>query len=197
MNQKSATVISGNGEIAADHVGRMVQDIKAVIENMEAEIAALKLRRDSLSLAHREITHGNWQSFISESEDSLESEIEPSAPAAPQQVTRKPTPGKALAVPDAMEEVLGEEQPLHRNQIMERVRDEKGIFLNPTDPVRAISYHLSTDDRFKSVKFGKGVWALKDYVAESEEPAFTVITGSNKCTEKETIEYADNDGKSS
>ena len=68
-------------------------------------------------------------------------------------------------------EILSEEQPLHRKDILERVKS-KAVPVTAKNPIKLIAYHLSRDNRFKNV--ARGTWALKtlaELTAESKSLA--------------------------
>ena len=68
---------------------------------------------------------------------------------------KPPTQAKILT--DAMYEVLSEDHPLHRKEILNGVRG-KGVVITAKDALRSITLHLSQDQRFESV--GNGEWQL-------------------------------------
>lgn len=78
---------------------------------------------------------------------------------------------------DAICNVLTEEQPLLRRDILDRVKD-RGIPITAKNPIRLIGHHLSVDPRFKNV--ARGTWALETWepfiteeqlpIQEDEEP---------------------------
>ena len=62
---------------------------------------------------------------------------------------------------NAIEEVLTEEQPLHRNLILDGVK-EKGVHMTAANPLNTLSQRLTLSERFLNVS--KGTWALVDYI---------------------------------
>ena len=66
----------------------------------------------------------------------------------------------------AIYEVLSAEQPLHRIEILKRVK-AMDVPITAKNELRTITYHLSRDQRFENV--GKGTWQLVDD-AQSETP---------------------------
>ena len=66
---------------------------------------------------------------------------------------------------NAMYDVLMIERPLHRNVLLDRVR-ERGIHIGGQKPVNTIGSYLSTDTRFKNV--GRGIWSLAEEPVASE-----------------------------
>ena len=68
---------------------------------------------------------------------------------------KPPTQAKILT--DAMYEVLLEDQPLHRKEILNGVKG-KGVVITAKDVLRSVTLHLSQDQRFESV--GNGEWQL-------------------------------------
>ena len=65
--------------------------------------------------------------------------------------------GFAQELTDTMYEILQAERPLHRNDILSRVK-ERGIHIGGQKPINSIGSYLSTDDRFKNVS--RGTWTL-------------------------------------
>ena len=66
----------------------------------------------------------------------------------------------AKELTDAIENILETHGPLHRNEILVKVR-ERGIHVGGDRPINNIGAYLSTDNRFKNV--GKGLWDLVKY----------------------------------
>ena len=55
--------------------------------------------------------------------------------------------------------VLKDESPLHRNEIMARVK-ERGVHIGGANPSNNLGTYLSRDERFENVS--KGVWRLAE-----------------------------------
>ena len=73
-----------------------------------------------------------------------------------------PTPrrrGHSASLVDAIYNVLLAERPLHRNILLERVR-EMGFHVGGKTPVGAIGSYLSRDERFTNI--GRGFWSLTE-----------------------------------
>ena len=60
---------------------------------------------------------------------------------------------------DALYSVLKEEGPLHRNELVVRVK-KKGVHIGGESPANNLGTYLSRDSRFKNV--GRGIWALEE-----------------------------------
>lgn len=124
----------------------MVQSIRNKLEAWDIEYERIVRERESLQIVleiyERDIDDGS------------------SVRATP----RPPTQQEVLT--NAMFEVLSEEQPLHRKEILTRVK-AKRVVITAKDALRSITYHLSQDQKFESV--GDGAWQLVGY-AKSDAP---------------------------
>ena len=95
---------------------------------------------------------------------------------------------------NAIEEILTEEQPLHRGTILERVR-EKGVYVGGKNPVNSLSSYLSIDPRFRAV--GRGMWALvkllnQEGIAAAPDNSKTPMSGNRNgesITEQEDVYF--------
>ena len=72
-------------------------------------------------------------------------------------VTANSEPNHGDMVTDTIEQILTQEQPLHRSVILERVQGA-GVHIGGSMPLNSISSYLSTDPRFKVA--GRGMWGL-------------------------------------
>lgn len=72
-------------------------------------------------------------------------------------ITARVRSGFAQELTDVMYEILQAERPLHRNDILSRVK-ERGIHIGGQKPINSIGSYLSTDARFKNVS--RGTWTL-------------------------------------
>ena len=70
----------------------------------------------------------------------------------------------ASEIGDAIYFVLKDESPLHRNDILKRVKD-RGIHVGGANPANNLGTYLSRDDRFKNA--GKGKWTLTEDSADN------------------------------
>ena len=80
-----------------------------------------------------------------------------------------PTPRRrshSASLVDAMYDILVRERPLHRNILLERVK-EAGFHVGGETPVGAIGSYLSRDQRFKNI--GRGLWTLTEET-DSHDP---------------------------
>lgn len=71
---------------------------------------------------------------------------------------------KPQIVTDAVVDALTNEQPLHRDRILE-ILEEKGVAPSGKFPMESMSQYVSKDDRIQKLRNPKGHWALADYVA--------------------------------
>jgi len=78
---------------------------------------------------------------------------------------KEPTYGEELV--EAMREILSEEQPLHRKEILNRAK-ARGIVFTAKNELRTVGYYLSREHHFKNVS--RGTWALVGY-GESDAPS--------------------------
>ena len=81
-------------------------------------------------------------------------------------VPRKSESSYAATITDAIEQVLLEERPLHRSEILARV-SARGVYVGGTKPIASLGSYLSVDNRFKNV--GRGVWTLTNDVLLPDE----------------------------
>ena len=73
-----------------------------------------------------------------------------------------PTPRRrshSASLVDAIYNILLSERPLHRNMLLERVK-EAGFHVGGKTPVGAIGSYLSRDERFTNI--GRGFWSLTE-----------------------------------
>ena len=121
---------------------QMVQEIDKKLKELDAEFERIVQERNTLRDA---------RSILLRDKDAG--------------ATRKP-PTYQDTVRQAICEVLAAEQPLHRKDILKRVK-ARGTPITAKDELRTITYHLSRDDRFENVS--KGTWQLAED-AKSETP---------------------------
>ena len=73
--------------------------------------------------------------------------------------TNLPSKGTyAEEITTAIHDVLLEERPLHRRELLRRIQG-KGVHVGGADKLKTLSAYLSTDDRFVAAE--RGEWTLK------------------------------------
>ncbi len=72
----------------------------------------------------------------------------------------------ASVLTNAMYEILDEDGPMHRSELLRRVQ-ERGIYVGGTNPVNALGSYLSKDARFTNV--ARGEWNTVENVRLEEE----------------------------
>lgn len=77
---------------------------------------------------------------------------------------KEPTYSEELV--EAIREILSDEQPLHRREILNRAK-ARGIAFTAKNQIRTVGYYLSREPDFKNV--ARGTWALVGY-DESDAP---------------------------
>ena len=137
----------------------MKKGLEQMISAADAEITRLSESREGMVKALHELNLGKIQPFGT---DGL--------PAASVVAT---VPGEFThteQVANAIEEVLREEQPLHRDEILNRVVEKNSVPITTKNPLETISQSLSRNkDRFVNVEKGKGIWALVEYIPKSSD----------------------------
>ena len=85
---------------------------------------------------------------------------------------------------DTIESILQEEHPLHRSEILDKVR-EKGIYIGGASPLNSLSSYLSTDPRFKTAT-GKGMWTL---VVNADADTITILSAEHNNPQLRGLDY--------
>ena len=137
----------------------MKKGLEQMISAADAEITRLAESRAGMVKALNELDLGRIQPFGTDGRP---------AGSVMATVPRELTHSEQVA--SAIEEVLREEQPLHRDDILTRVVEKKSVPISTKNPLETISQSLSRNkDRFVNVEKGKGIWALVGYVPESSD----------------------------
>ena len=150
-------------------MGLTANDMKKGLERMisaaDVEITRLAESRAGMVKALHELDLGRIQPFGPNERPASVVATVPGEPTHTEQVA------------NAIEEVLTEEQPLHREEILNRVIEKNSVAITTKNHLETISQSLSRNkDRFVNVEKGKGIWALVGYVPESsDEPGYLKV----------------------
>ena len=150
-------------EIAAKYVAGLIRNKDDEMMVLQTKMNGLREERYYLQYAFTEIQDG----FDVTAPNAAASEPIAEQPKADKPKRRRRGRQKkshAQLIIEAMEAFMSKVgRPIYRQYIFNAVLATDGIYMDVADPVRSLSWYLTSCDQFINTHRGEGIWSLPEY----------------------------------